>query len=145
MEIAVPVGLLGFTDFGVTPLLAQGRLRYRHMSVDELGQELKEQDPVVVLDIQLEPEYEQHHTRGAIPTYGYPVKSAEGRAKLDAALPKVEGSIVPVVIVCPRGAGGAERASAYLKEKGVAEERLHILEMGQAGWNGAERTEGSGP
>lgn len=112
------------------------------MSGPELERKLKAQEPVIILDIQVEPEYEQHHIHSATPTHAYPVKSAEDKAKLDAALPKLEGSDAPVVIVCPRGAGGAERTYAYLKEKGVAEDRLYILEKGQAGWSCPELTEG---
>jgi thiosulfate/3-mercaptopyruvate sulfurtransferase len=40
----------------------------------------------------------------------------------------------PVVIICPRGAGGAKRAYDHLARQGVADERLFILEQGQQGW-----------
>ena len=39
-----------------------------------------------------------------------------------------------MVIVCPRGAGGAERTYDYLKSQGVAEKRMMILEGGQQDW-----------
>jgi rhodanese-related sulfurtransferase len=115
---------------------------YRYMKAPELEQKLKAKEPVILFDIQVEEEFTKHHITGATPTYAYPVKSPEDRAKVDAVLDKVTGSTAPVVIVCPRGAGGAERTYAYLKEKGVAPERLYILEKGQAGWSCADLTEG---
>lgn len=116
---------------------------YRYMSGAELERRLKAHEPVEVLDIQVEPEFAQHHIVGATPTHAYPVKSAEDKAKLDAALTDLRASADPVVIVCPRGAGGAKRTYDYLKAKGIAEERLFILEKGQGGWTCAELTEGS--
>lgn len=115
---------------------------FRYMGALELEKRLKAREPVIVFDIQVEPEFTKHHIKGAKPTYAYPVKSAEDKAKLDAALDAVTSSPAPVVIVCPRGAGGAERTYQYLQEGGVAPERLYILEKGQAGWSCAELTEG---
>ncbi|MBE0618369.1 MAG: rhodanese-like domain-containing protein [Proteobacteria bacterium] len=115
---------------------------FQYMSGQELEQRLRASDPIIVLDIQVESEYEQHHVKGATPTHAYPVKSSEDKAKLDEAMPGLKRSSAPVVIVCPRGAGGAERTYAYLKDQGIPEERLYILEKGQAGWSCAEPTEG---
>jgi thiosulfate/3-mercaptopyruvate sulfurtransferase len=39
-----------------------------------------------------------------------------------------------VVIVCPRGGGGAKRAYDHLAGQGVTGGRLFILEQGQQGW-----------
>ena len=115
---------------------------FQYMSGQELEQRLRASHPVIVLDIQVEAEYEQHHVKGATPTYAYPVKSQEDKAKLDKALPDLKRSSAPVVVVCPRGAGGAERTYAYLKDQGIPEARLYILEKGQAGWSCADLTEG---
>lgn len=117
--------------------------QYNYMSAKELEGKIKAKEAVQIVDIQVEAEYGQHHIKGAVPTYSYPVKSAEDKAKLDAALPALKDSKAPVVIVCPRGAGGAERTHAYLKEKGLDASRLYILEKGQAGWDCAELTEGA--
>ena len=116
---------------------------FQYMSGQELEQKLRASEPVIVLDIQVEGEYEQHHVKGATPTHAYPVKSQADKAKLDEALPGLKRSSLPVVIVCPRGAGGAERTYTYLKDQGVPAERLFILEKGQAGWSCADLTEGS--
>jgi rhodanese-related sulfurtransferase len=115
---------------------------YRYLSGPELERKLKAHESMDVVDIQVLPEFAKHHIQGAIPTYSYPVKSAEDKSKLDAVLPKLRASTGPVVIVCPRGAGGAERAYEHLKERGIPEARLFILEKGQAGWTSAEWTVG---
>jgi rhodanese-related sulfurtransferase len=126
----------------VTTLAASaGAASYRYMPAAELERRLKAKEPVVVLDIQVEPEYREHRIKGAKPTYAYPVKSPEDKAKLEAALKEIASSKAPVVIVCPRGAGGAERTVDYFLEKGVSADRLYILEKGQAGWSCAELTE----
>ncbi len=41
---------------------------------------------------------------------------------------------VDVVIICPKGKGGALNAYDYLKSKGVPENRLFILEGGIDDW-----------
>lgn len=111
---------------------------YQFISASDLKQKLETQEEVFVLDIQVEPEFAQHHIAGAVATYAYPVKSDADRAKLDAVLAQVKAGQEPVAIVCPRGGGGAKRAYAYLQDQGVAEERLLILEGGQAKWPYAE-------
>ena len=56
------------------------------------------------------------------------------KVKLETILPQLEGEESPIIIVCPGGAGGATRSIDYLIEKGIAGERLFILENGQGGW-----------
>ncbi|MHB8765724.1 MAG: rhodanese-like domain-containing protein [Deferrisomatales bacterium] len=115
---------------------------YRYLSAAELEQRLKAGEPSIVLDIQVEEEYAKHHITGARPTHAFPVKSPADKAKLDAAVADLAASPAPVVIVCPRGAGGAERTYDHLKARGIPEARLYILAQGQAGWACAELTQG---
>jgi hypothetical protein len=49
-------------------------------------------------------------------------------------LPKIESSADDVVIVCPKGGGGAKKTYDFYKSKGVDEKRLLILEKGMGGW-----------
>ena len=56
------------------------------------------------------------------------------QGKLDAAYEQVASGSDPVVIVCPRGGGGAKRTYEYFAEKGIPADRLFILKGGQAGW-----------
>jgi len=117
---------------------------YHYISAPALKVKLEGSEPLFLLDIQVEPEFNQHHVAGALATYAYPVKSEEERARIDALLPQLQGSEAPVVIVCPRGGGGAKRAYDHLLARGVGAERLQILEKGQQGWPYPELTEPAG-
>ncbi len=100
----------------------------------ELKKRLESGDKPLLVDIQLEPDFAQHHLPGAMPTFAYPAKSDEERARLKPALNKILASKDDVVIVCPAGGGGAKNTYEFLKSQGVAESRLRILEKGQRGW-----------
>lgn len=115
--------------------------QYNYMSAERLEQMIRQQEPLTIVDIQVEPEFSAAHIKGAQPTYAFPVKTEQDQAKLDAVAANLLKNDTPVVIVCPRGAGGAERTFQYLLAKGIAQQRLQILEKGQAGWNCADLTE----
>lgn len=89
---------------------------------------------MTLIDIQVDKEFNQHHIRGAVATYAYPVKSEEDRAKLAAAIEELKNNETLAVIVCPRGGGGAKRAYDHLLESGIPKSRLAILTKGQAAW-----------
>ncbi len=107
---------------------------YQYLSTDQAKTNLLTQAPMLLVDIQVEKEFNQHHFPTALPSYAYPVKSDSDRAKLDTLLPQLQSSSDAVVIVCPRGGGGAKRAYDHLQKQGIAAERLFILEKGQQGW-----------
>jgi len=115
---------------------------YRYISAADLEKRLNSGQPTHIVDIQIEEEYAQHHITGATATYAYPVKSDADKAKLAAVLEELKGDTAPVVIVCPRGAGGATRTYDYLLSQGLEAGRLLILEKGQGGWSCAALTEG---
>lgn len=119
--------------------------QYNYLSAEALELMLRQQVPLTIVDIQVEQEFAAGHIKGAQPTYAYPVKTGPDQAKLDAIASRLINSDTPVVIVCPRGAGGAERTFQYLASKGVATHRLLILEKGQAGWNCPDLTEKISP
>ena len=107
---------------------------YQYMDAQTVKQKLESHAPLSLVDIQVEEEYAQHRIVGALPSYAYPVKSEADRAKLAALSPHLMTSEDPVVVVCPRGGGGAERAYDYLLSQGIDATRLYILEQGQQGW-----------
>lgn len=107
---------------------------YRYYTADQLKKNLEAKSPLVLLDIQVQEEFDAHHIKGALATYAYPVKSDEDTAKIEATLETIQGTNTKVVIVCPRGGGGAERTYDYLLMNGVDQTRLFILENGQEGW-----------
>ena len=114
---------------------------YNYISAAELESRLTTSQPTNIVDIQVEEEFVQHHIKGASPTYAYPVKSDTDRAKLDATIEQLNTNSEPVVIVCPRGGGGAKRTYDYLLQQSISSERLLILEEGQGGWPYPQLTE----
>ena len=107
---------------------------YQYISAAKLQEDISKKESGLIVDIQVEDEFAAHHIDGALATYAYPVKSDADKGKLSMAVEKAKETQDPVVIVCPRGAGGAKRTYDYLKEAGVEESRLFILEGGQAKW-----------
>lgn len=132
--------LLGVLLLG-SPVFA-AETSYNYISASDLEARLNAHQSTNIVDIQVEEEFASHHIKGAMPTHAYPVKSEADRAKLAAAMAKIRGNADPVVVVCPRGAGGAQRTYDYLLGQGVAADRLLILEKGQGGWTCAPLTEG---
>lgn len=119
-------------------LLAGNALAFNMIDADQVKANLESQASMALVDIQEPEAFDKHHLPGAIATHAYPVKSEQDKAKLDAVLSELTNTEAPVVIICPRGKGGAERSYDYLKASGIAEERLFILEKGQDGWPYAE-------
>lgn len=87
-----------------------------------------------IVDIQLPAEFRKHSFQGAIQTNAFPVKSAEEKQRLDAVLPKLSSGREDIVVVCPRGGGGAKNTANHLIEKGIAPQRIYILADGMLGW-----------
>jgi rhodanese-related sulfurtransferase len=107
---------------------------YSYTGTKEFKASLENGKPMLIVDIQVPAEFAQHHFKGALETDAFPAKSVAERAKLDKVLPVIAASTDEVVIVCPRGGGGAKNTYDYLKSKGVAEKRLRILQDGMQGW-----------
>jgi rhodanese-related sulfurtransferase len=116
--------------------------KYNYINAADLEARLNTSQPTNLVDIQVEDEFTKHHIKGATPTYAYPVKSDADRSKLDTIVEQLKTNAAPVVVVCPRGAGGATRAYDYLLQQGISADRLLILENGQGGWTCAPLTEG---
>lgn len=125
------------------PAMATQESLYNFLKAEVLKVKLENREPVNLLDIQVAKEFGEHHIPGAVATYAYPVKTAEELGRLDALLPQLQANAEAIVIVCPRGEGGAKRAYDHLRGRGIAPERLVILEKGQAGWPYPELTEKS--
>lgn len=134
--------LFGSLIVGSSAVAADGQPTYNFITAQALQERLTANQPTTLVDIQVEEEFARHHIKGAVPTYAYPVKSTAETAKLDTVVETLKANSDPVVIVCPRGGGGATRTYDYLLARGITAERLLILEKGQAGWACAPLTEG---
>ncbi len=107
---------------------------YNYVSPEKVKTWIETQAPVTIVDIQVKEEFEAHHLPGSLATYSYPVKSDLEKAKIDGAVTASIDTGGPVVVVCPRGAGGAQRCYDYMKSRNISEDRLMILKGGIAGW-----------
>ncbi len=136
--------VLLFTALSVVaaPLVA-GDATYNYIAPEDLKARILSNESMTLLDIQAQEEFSMHHIRGAVATYAYPVKSDEEKGRIEAAYAKLADGSDPVVIVCPRGGGGARRTCDYLINRGIDARRLLILEKGQEGWPYGELLEGN--
>jgi len=107
---------------------------YNYISPEDMKQRLSADKPTIIVDIQVEEEFNQHHLSGSLATFAYPVKTDAERTKIDKAVQQYRNTKDMVVIVCPRGKGGAKRCYDYMKANNVPEEKLYILEKGMSGW-----------
>jgi rhodanese-related sulfurtransferase len=109
-------------------------LAYNYIKADEFKAWLESGREVAIVDILPAADFAKGHFAGAIETNAYPVKSDEEKGRLDPVAAALAASSEEVIIVCPRGGGGAKSTYDYLKAKGIAEQRLLILEKGSEGW-----------
>ena len=108
--------------------------KYNYISAEETAELMrKDASKLVLVDIQEKPDFEEEHLKGALATYAYPVKTEDEKARLAALLPSISPE-QKVVIICPRGGGGADRAYDFYLEKGVKKEQLFTLKGGQYEW-----------
>ncbi len=107
---------------------------YNYMNAESLQKALDQNAAITIVDIQVADEFKDHHIKNAIATYAYPVKSADDKAKLTDSLSQIKNNDQPVVVICPRGKGGAERTINYLASNGIPSYRLFVLTNGQDGW-----------
>lgn len=107
---------------------------YNYVEQDQFRQWLEKGKDMIIVDIQAPAEFQKHHFKGSLETNAYPVKAADDKQKLEKVLPKLSASRDEIVVVCPRGGGGAKNTYDYLKEKGIDEKRMFILKEGMLGW-----------
>jgi len=107
---------------------------YNYVSQDDFKQWLEGEKPMIIVDIQDKEAFAKQHFKGSIETNAYPVKTDAERASIDPVVEQFKASNQDVVIVCPRGGGGAKRCYDYMKSQGVPDEKLFILEGGADKW-----------
>ncbi|MFZ5764211.1 MAG: rhodanese-like domain-containing protein [Thermodesulfobacteriota bacterium] len=107
---------------------------YNFITPEEFKARLEKNTPLLIVDIQVAEEFATHHFEGSIETNAFPVETEEQRRMIDPAVVAYKEKGHDVVVVCPRGGGGAKRCYDYLKEQGVPENQLTILKGGIAKW-----------
>lgn len=108
--------------------------KYNYISAEETAKLMREDaTKLVLVDIQEKPDFAEEHLKGALATYAYPVKTDAEKARLADVLPSIKPN-QKVIIICPRGGGGADRAYDFYLAKGVQKEQLFTLKGGQYEW-----------
>jgi rhodanese-related sulfurtransferase len=107
---------------------------YNYISPTDLQKRLQAKSPMILLDICPVEQFAKGHIPGAIETNAYPVDTDEQRERLAKVLPQIQASKDDVIILCPRGGGGAKKTFDFYKSKGIDEKRLLILEKGMDAW-----------
>ena len=115
----------------LSPALASD---YNYISPEKVKTWIETKKPFTIVDIQVTDEFKAHRLPNSTATYAYPVKTDAERAQLEDAIRSSMEKDTPVVVVCPRGGGGAKRCYDYMKAKNVPEDRLLILKGGMGGW-----------
>lgn len=115
-------------------LLSSAAMAANYVKPDEFKKWLESGKKMFIVDIQPAKDFEKHHFKGSIETNAFPVKTEEEKKRLDKVVPQIMSTKDDVVIICPRGKGGASNTYEYLKSRGVPENRLYILEGGIADW-----------
>ena len=103
---------------------------FNYVEPDQFKQWLETGKAMVIVDIQDKDAFAAHHFPGSIETNSFPVKTDLERQQIDPAVAAYKASGNDVVVICPRGGGGAKRCYSYLKSQGVPEEKLTILKGG---------------
>ena len=107
---------------------------FNYVKAEEFKQWLDSGKTMVLVDIQVKDEFSLHHFKDSIETNAFPVETEEQRKMIDPAVAAAKKAGTDVVVVCPRGGGGAKRCYSYLKEQGIPEGKLFILEGGVDKW-----------
>ncbi len=123
-----------FLSLALLLCLAPPVFAENYVKPDVFKQWIETAKPVQIVDIQLAEEFEKHHFKNSLQTNAYPAKSDAEKERLDRILSSLQASNDDIVIVCPRGGGGAKNTYEHLKARGIPESRLYILEKGVVGW-----------
>lgn len=107
---------------------------YKYISASDLQERLQKKSPMILVDICVVEQFAKGHIAGSIETNAYPVETEDQRQGLAKALPQILASQDDVIIVCPRGGGGAKKTFDFYKSQGVDPKRLLILEKGMDKW-----------
>jgi len=107
---------------------------FNYTEADQFKKWIESDKPVIIVDIQVKDEFAAHHFPGSIETNAYPVKTEAQQKQIARALKAYKKTGNDIVVVCPRGGGGAKRCYSYLKSQGIPEGKLSILKGGVSKW-----------
>ncbi len=107
---------------------------YNYLKADEFKAWIEADKPMIIVDIQVKEEFSAHHFAGSIETNAFPVDTDALKSKILPAVEAFKRTGHDVVVICPRGGGGAKKCYSFMKSQGVPEEKITILTGGVAKW-----------
>lgn len=107
---------------------------YNFLEADEFKAWLEADKAMIIVDIQAKDEFASHHFAGSIETNAFPVKTDAQKNQILPAVEAYKKTGHDVVVICPRGGGGAKSCYSFMKSQGVPDEKLTILKGGIAKW-----------
>ena len=107
---------------------------FNYLKADQFKGWIENDKPVIIVDIQVKDEFAAHHFKGSIETNAFPLKTDAQKQQILPAVEIFKQTGHDVVVVCPRGGGGAKRCYSYLKSQGIPEEKITILKGGIDKW-----------
>lgn len=127
------IGLLTFICIALLNIAAIFQ-SYNYLNADQFKEILNTKQPVIIVDIQDKKAFTAYHFPGSIETNAFPVKTNAQRNLLMPVVEIYQKTGHNIVIVCPRGGGGAKRTYSFLRSQGIAKEKLVILTGGIDKW-----------
>ena len=108
---------------------------YQYIDAKDLNDRLEAgSSSMMIIDICPVEQFAKGHIKGSLETNAYPVKTEEEKARLAKLLPDIKASTDDIIIICPRGGGGAKNTVDFYKANDIDEKRLLILEKGMDKW-----------
>ena len=107
---------------------------YNYLAADQFKEWIETDKAMIVVDVQLKDEFAAHHFSGSIETNSFPVKTDAQKERLLTVVEAYNKTGHDIVIICPRGGGGAKNGYSFLKSQGIPDEKLTILKGGIAKW-----------
>ena len=107
---------------------------FNFVSSGDFKQWLETDKPIIIVDIQEKAAFASHHFPSSIETNAFPVKNEVEKKQIEPAVAQFKKTGNDMVIICPRGGGGAKRCYRYLRSQGVPEDKLYILKGGIDNW-----------
>ena len=87
--------------------------KFNYLEPEQFKQWLESDKPMIIVDIQDRDAFAAHHFSGSIETNAFPVKTDAEKQQIDPAVAAYKASGNDVVVICPRGGGGATTCYRY--------------------------------
>lgn len=113
---------------------AEEAIDWQYITAEDTKAAIEDKKAHQIIDIQPEKDFTKGHLPESISVPAYPVDTPELEKLVTDAGSEFSDGNDPIYVVCPGGGSGAKRTVSIMQEKGIAPERLFIIEKGAKGW-----------